>query len=377
MLFLFLFFTTNDVTNGLKPLKPQKIALVHELTLGTEEGGDEQIFSGTTTVTSDSAGMIYVNDPGSYRVAVFDSKGRFVKQFGKKGPGPGEFDEPVAVAGDKQGRIYVFDTGHKKMTVFLADGTVFKETRFDAMIQGVTNPHVLADGNIIFTSFQTLEGSWVHNQSLYDEDLKVITKFNEVSMGGIDFAHMEQPGFWRDLLVAQFEVALEGIPVQAAIGSEKLFVGQASRYEGRILSSKGKELVRVSKKNKPKVFSEMARFAFCEGIWEDLSANPFLTPRLTKPVFDRALAKTDFPPGLSPMSGVCSFADGFVVLSGFDPSKHKGRLDFFDAEGRYTATTPYSGPFKFIHGSHDKIYTVGVNEDDAVVVNVFRITRAD
>ena len=375
MLFLFIFLAANEVSNGLAPVKPQKISLVHELTLGTEDGGDDQIFSGTTTVTTDSAGNMYVNDPGSYRVAVFDTKGQFVKQFGKKGPGPGEFDEPVAVASDKQNRIYVFDTGHKKMTIFEPDGTVKKEIRFNAMIQGVANPHVLANGNIIFSSFQTLEGSWVHNQSLYDEELKVITKLSEVSMGGIDFSHMEQPGFWRDLLVAQFHVALKGLPVQASIGGDKLFVGQAHRYDGRILAAGGKELIRVSKENKPAVFSEEARFAFCEGIWEDLSANPFLTPRLTKPVFERALAKTEFPPGLPAMSGVCSFAGGFAVLSGYDLAKHTGRLDFFDAKGTYTATTPYSGPFKYIYGSHDKIYTVGIDDNDAVVVNVYRVNK--
>lgn len=97
--------------------------------------GSETLWSVTSFGTADyfhepsdieideAAALIYVVDAGSARVLVFDPQGRFLREIGRKGEGPGEFSRPtgacivpgngLAVADFSGNRIEVFDAAGK------------------------------------------------------------------------------------------------------------------------------------------------------------------------------------------------------------------------------------------------------------------------
>jgi hypothetical protein len=56
------------------------------------------------------------------RVLKFDRNGRFIKEWGKKGTGQGEFDQPHALAMDSRGRLFVGDRGNNRIQIFDQDG---------------------------------------------------------------------------------------------------------------------------------------------------------------------------------------------------------------------------------------------------------------
>jgi hypothetical protein len=55
-------------------------------------------------------------------VLVFGPDGRFVRQVGKRGGGPGEFEAPVSIAIAADGSLAVFDLAHRNFSIFGADG---------------------------------------------------------------------------------------------------------------------------------------------------------------------------------------------------------------------------------------------------------------
>jgi hypothetical protein len=59
-------------------------------------------------VTVDNNGNIYVADSGNQRIVKFNSEGKFLKSFGTKGQGPGEFLSPWQLA-VYNNEIYVYD----------------------------------------------------------------------------------------------------------------------------------------------------------------------------------------------------------------------------------------------------------------------------
>jgi DNA-binding beta-propeller fold protein YncE len=73
----------------------------------TEEEG--QLFTNPNSIAVDPDGLIYVTDAISARVVVLDPDGNFVRMFGKRGDGPGNFARPKGIAIDSDGNIWVAD----------------------------------------------------------------------------------------------------------------------------------------------------------------------------------------------------------------------------------------------------------------------------
>jgi NHL repeat len=88
---------------------------------GTGIPGDN--FNRPTDIAWDSAGNIFVADGyGNARVAKFDRDGRFLKSWGGRGTGQGQFDMPLGIATDAKGSVYVADRGNRRIQVFDSDG---------------------------------------------------------------------------------------------------------------------------------------------------------------------------------------------------------------------------------------------------------------
>jgi sugar lactone lactonase YvrE len=56
------------------------------------------------------------------RIQVFDGNGQFVREFGSKGPGEGQFNEPCGLAVEPQGEVWVADTWNQRIAHVSADG---------------------------------------------------------------------------------------------------------------------------------------------------------------------------------------------------------------------------------------------------------------
>jgi streptogramin lyase len=75
-------------------------------------------------------GDIFVSEghgAGNNRVLKFDKTGKFIKEWGKLGAGPGEFDQPHALAMDSRGRLFVGDRNNNRIQIFDQNGTFIEE----------------------------------------------------------------------------------------------------------------------------------------------------------------------------------------------------------------------------------------------------------
>ena len=100
-------------------------------TVGTVEGESWEMFSGIRSVVFDAADNMYVLDGQNSRIIVFDAGGRFVRQFGKKGGGPGELQAPLAMDLASDGSVVVSDVGNRSFVVFTSGGEYVRNVPFD------------------------------------------------------------------------------------------------------------------------------------------------------------------------------------------------------------------------------------------------------
>lgn len=67
---------------------------------------------------------------GDARVLKFDRTGKFIKSWGGKGKGPGQFDVAHGIAIDARGLLWVMDRENQRIQVFDQEGTFVREMKY-------------------------------------------------------------------------------------------------------------------------------------------------------------------------------------------------------------------------------------------------------
>ncbi|HEY7791254.1 MAG TPA: peptidyl-alpha-hydroxyglycine alpha-amidating lyase family protein [Vicinamibacterales bacterium] len=86
------------------------------------------LFNRETDITWDHDGNMYIADGyNNSRVTKFDKDGNWIKAWGQRGTGPGEFHTVHTIAIDNQDHIYVGDRENRRIQVFDTDGTFLRQ----------------------------------------------------------------------------------------------------------------------------------------------------------------------------------------------------------------------------------------------------------
>ena len=121
------------------------------MTLGKAgvSGSGAELFDQPTDVVVAPSGEVFVTDSHrngkNNRVVKLTKDGKFIKQWGSKGSGPGELSEPHSIAMDSQGRLFVGDRENNRIQIFDQDGRHLAEWRQFGRPSGI---YITADDTI-------------------------------------------------------------------------------------------------------------------------------------------------------------------------------------------------------------------------------------
>ena len=129
------------------------------MTLGTkgqsgewDEAAGNHLFDQPTDVAVDAADNVYVaqgHGPGEPRILKFGPDGQFIKQWGSRGYGHGQFVVAHAIEIDASGTLHVADRENMRIHRYDTDGNLLGEWRFDAMVCAIYLHH---DGYLYITT---------------------------------------------------------------------------------------------------------------------------------------------------------------------------------------------------------------------------------
>jgi sugar lactone lactonase YvrE len=86
-----------------------------------DDAGPGRLFQ-PVSVAVDGKRQVYVSDPASFCIQVYDAEGRHLRKLGEQGVGPGKFARPRGLAMDRENRLYVVDAATQRVQLFDSEG---------------------------------------------------------------------------------------------------------------------------------------------------------------------------------------------------------------------------------------------------------------
>ena len=125
--------------------------LSEELRIGARDAPDYSLTE-VQGLAVDSRGHIFVLQHQEQRIRQYDADGRFVREIGRRGQGPGEFTNPMFF-GIQQDTVWVYDYGSSRIHFVAAGGGPTRSVPIPMLVEpgtlGLRPHHRLADGNLV------------------------------------------------------------------------------------------------------------------------------------------------------------------------------------------------------------------------------------
>jgi hypothetical protein len=305
------------VTNGKRPQPPigaaTKLVLEEIYTAG---GGDsvEASFVQPVALDIDKEGNAFVLDFKDNRVKVFDSKGKFLRGFGKKGQGPGELNMPGGIIISPLNEVIVEDTLNQRLAFFTRDGKFLRQISMTKAL-GLSAVQMDARGLIVGRSMGMAEGGKISMEvRTYDKDFQPKAK-----LASLEYAVTPRPKLNPFAAVAL---------LYELDGRGNIFLAGPNGYEIRLVSSEGKLLRTIGRDFDPVPITKADRDKWLKADANVSGVNVndmFQLPASFPPYYHFVLAD-----------------EGRLLVRTFEEAKGKKGYywDVFDAEGRYIAKVP-------------------------------------
>ncbi len=314
-------------------------------------------------VGADVAGRIYVLDRPRARIAVFDSSGAYLRSLGGRGNGEGSLDTPVSLTVAPAGGVHVFDIGRTRLVEFSPEGQVvgvqvLPSEDWGWRLQGGPNGLVgvhhgdAGDTNGTAPRVQRLKAIF-SSDTLELAALSRPTATFTLSPCGITAA--AEPLFSPRLVWDAFD---EFVVVTAEVGYVLNWFSTFGLWRSV------RRTVAIRRTNDSLAVDEVGG-----GMGLSTPGRPCFTDP------SEEVRRRGFAPELPAVSGVSVAPDSSVWVVRGHFRAEPARIDVFTKGGAYRGTLPPGSPIPLGFTPAGDVLGVGVGEDSAGALIVYRIER--
>jgi len=334
------------IENPKEPAPPKgaliKLSLKEEFSLG-QGGADEEMFSEITGLDVDNDGNIYILDRKERKVRIFDRTGKFLKQFGKEGQGPGEMSMPLSLQITHKNELVVTDALNQRLSFYSLQGE-FLRALSTANALGLSLPVFDTQGNIVAQQVVppgSGETRIMQEARKYDGELNTL-----FTIASIDISSVIQGKINPYQFIIFYQLGKD----------DSIFFSNYEEYEIKVLNPKGKLVKRILKDYDPVKVTEKDKEEFMERL-----------PGEADPVRDRI----EFPKEFPPYQNFTLDQQGRLFVRTFERGKKEGEyfLDVFDSEGQYIAKIPFKGEPRV--WKTQRLYAVDEDEDGFQLLRIY------
>ena len=297
------------VNNPLNPVKSLDssfdMVLKEDLIIGTNEKNTDYYFEVISDIKADENGNIYVVDSSANSVKVFNSKGKYLKDIGRQGQGPGEFMAPMGMAIVKD-KISVYSMG--RLSFFTLDGDFIQHNKvmfgrlmcFDS------------EGNII-TKVPGPPGN-VFKEFLrkFNPEGKLILEVAEIVIAPPPSPNEKRKAFPENVLFTVRQ-------------NDSIVWTNRSQYEVNVVGKDGQAFLKIKKENNPVKLTEKHKQSFLA-------------------YYGAAEDHYTFPQNLPPIRYICADNKNRIFVCTYESTGEDTYIyDIFDEQGRYVERVAIKG----------------------------------
>lgn len=338
------------IENGRAPVGDRfTLTFEEDLRIGPGSGETYTLWSGASiTPDADRQGNIFVTDPGGNRIVQFDANGKFVRQIGTQGEGPGEFqilssfkvlDDGTAIAFDNLQVSVIFSHFDKAMAFVNSD----KRSSFGMIIQSAIFSNN-ADKMASFYMIPNKDGVTIDTfTGFLSKDCKPLTTLTKTTLDRFDQTQLDSNIWWAGYLSKWFSMVANGIGVFAFAPNGDILTAVNSSYEitrwGPNLANK--KMV-IKRDYKPLPLDDAELMVLVEPIKEEiLSMLPaVLHQYMTSDRIRKGLELAQMPPRKPPLYWVYPMEDGsLLAIHKYDVKSGRSEADIYDPAGKYIGVT--------------------------------------
>jgi hypothetical protein len=334
--------------------------LQEELCIGNEED-DKYMFYFPVNLAVDSKGNIFVLVAREFEIRKFNSDGKFLAAAGKRGQGPGEFEQPWGLYLDSLGRVYTFDSRRNNLHIF-SNELGFIETR-----KLEFRPHRFSfaqDNRMILVNIQ-------YSPQSSSTDIILTNPSGELVDRIASFPYELPPMIKNMMLGNPYSHEQYFAPVRAG----GAVYGYSSEYVLYAVSSLGKLRLKISVNRKPEPISEAEKESLRNDFLEGQDKRP-AKEKLTKAEVKKAYV---FPAHKPFFTNILIDDKSQIFakkLKIYDPDDTSITFDFFNEEGIYLYDVTM--PFYPRALAGQCLYRFDSNRETGyVVIKRYRITNLD
>lgn len=338
------------VDNGVQPKgKPWRVQFEETLRINQDDVADEALWSGPSQVVRvDSKGNLYVMDQRENRLIQFDENGKFVRQIGQEGQGPGEFQALVTFQIFADDSLWVFENqgAATRVTAFSPDGTYQWRKRIQMPVfprHGIFSP----DKKWMATTVTRIDGQRGKEITKYllvscdfeNAEFEIGKELLHWESMSLDPSKINDSNHWAEFLGERFYGLSKGYNAFAVFDSQgRAYTAKADAYKITRLNGKLEPELRFGREYKPIPMGQTQVDALVLPIRESILQilPPNLQEIISINVVRRATELAGFPKAQFPIAGLRLIDDEtLLVIHGADPATRENIGDLFDTEGRY------------------------------------------
>jgi len=337
-----------------------RLVFSEELSIGQIEGDENYMFGAGISFTTDEEGNFYVNDFSNTKIVKYTSNGEFILSFGRKGQGPGEFQNMSVARFDKDGFLYVTDSTNRRISFFNKDGEFIRQI---PLSERFIDLFINSKGFYVAKKWGMTQEEKAMKQisifGFFDSELEIIEEIytDEVEtppLSGGDEASIVQ------YLANSFSILAFKPEGWLVLDENDLtYFGCPEDYEINIYSHLGKLLRIIKRDYEPIRFNKNDKDFYIKYMGETLSS----TGNIPQGTFKKALEKIKFPQYKHAFQKFFLMENGwlFVIVDSI-PNEY-ALIDIFDQEGKYIAQFESTIPVERMFFNNGKAYAVATEND--------------